>query len=661
MSIDISKFHATFFEESLENLDAMEAGLLSLEGAATQDPETINTIFRAAHSIKGGAGTFGFAELAGVTHLLETLLDQVRNGQRAYESKIADLLLQSVDVLRGMIFTARDGGDYEHAVIDKLLAALQALLAQDQDADPAAAPDAEAPAAGGGWKISFKPCPELFASGNDPLHVLRELDALGELQLETCTDGLPLLEQMQPDQCYLSWTMELRGSCDQAAVREVFAWIEDECELQIAPLEQAPAASATPVAAAADASKVVALKPDAAATAGKSRAADGGSIRVSTGKVDALINLVGELVITQAMLKQCGEGLDPARFEALVGGLDELQRNTRDLQDAVMSIRMMPMEFAFQRFPRLVRDLAPKLGKQVRLETSGEATELDKSVIEKIVDPLNHLVRNSIDHGIESPGEREAAGKEATGVIRLSAEHVGGKILIRIEDDGKGLDRAGIIASAQRRGVDVADDISDADAYQLIFMPGLSTAEAVSDVSGRGVGMDVVKKNIVALGGQIDIESNAGAGTSITISLPLTLAILDGMLVRVSEEVFILPLAAVVESLQAGPDSIKTVSASERLLRVRSDYIPVLSLRESLRVPDTGLGESGVIVVVEHDGQKLALEVDDLIGQQQVVIKNLESNYRRVPGISGATILGDGRVALIVDAGDLQRSQRQAA
>ena len=686
MSIDVSRFHATFFEESLEGLDTMEAALLSMENGGDSDPETINTIFRAAHSIKGGSATFGFAEIAGVTHLLETLLDQMRAGEREVTPPAVDLLLQSVDVLRSMMDTAQNGGDYDQARIDELLQNLKNMLeAEAETGEATASGAAEEGGKPAGWNIQFAPLEHMFRTGNDPLRILRELAALGEAEPEASLERLPALKELDPSTAYLTWIIELLGDASREDVDEVFAWVEDDCELGIEPIIRelldepvsppgaaesvAPSApvEAASEATAADDEKVVDIRPQTATAPQAAQAAktpakrsDGGSIRVATEKVDALINLVGELVITQAMVAQGTEQLDPVAYEKLLASVEELERNTRDLQEAVLSVRMMPMEFAFQRFPRLVRDLAGKLNKKIDLRTSGEATELDKSVIEKIVDPLNHIVRNSIDHGIEMPADRVAAGKPETGSLQLSAMHEGGNIVIRIKDDGRGMARDKILASAAKRGVPVSDDMSDSEVFQLIFTPGLSTAAEVTDISGRGVGMDVVKKNIIQLGGSVDIASTVGVGTTITIRLPLTLAILDGMLVNVGSETFVIPLNFVVESLRIQDASVKTVSGSERLLKVRSEYIPVVNLRRQFNVNTVG-ADQGLVVVVEAEGHKLALEVDELVGQQQVVIKNLEANYRKVDGVSGATILGDGRVALIVDVGGLQRDARQAA
>jgi two-component system chemotaxis sensor kinase CheA len=435
--------------------------------------------------------------------------------------------------------------------------------------------------------------------------------------------------------------------------------VEDECELSVeADRNEAAAVTAPEIA------RSEPVDSDAAVATNRRANDHDNSIRVAVAKVDALINLVGELVITQAMLRQRSEHLDPVAHEALMAGLAQLERNTRDLQESVMGVRMLPVEFAFSRFPRMVRDLAARLGKKVHLRTSGEATELDKGVIEKIVDPLVHLVRNAIDHGLELPAERRTAGKDETGTITLTAVHQGGYIVIEIGDDGRGLDRERILRKAAERGLQVPENPSDAQVWDLVFAPGFSTAEQLTDLSGRGVGMDVVRKNISALGGQVEIRSAHGAGTTISIRLPLTLAIVDGMSVAVGDEVFIVPLNIVIESLQPSASDVRTIAGDSRALRVREDYLPLVNLAEQYGLPASRDAERSnpIAVVVESDGRRLALEVDDLLGQHQVVVKNLEANYRRVPGVSGATILGDGRVALIVDpAGIAQTSRLPAA
>jgi len=685
VSIDLERFHKSFFEESFEGLDSMETALLALDITAV-DSETINTIFRAAHSIKGGAATFGFSSVAEYTHGVETLLDQMRAGKRVITQGDVDLLLRVVDVLRGLLGSARDGAPFDAAAVTSTQAEIRLALSGESAAAVAAVKTAEAPApVNAGWQIRFVPKPDLFRSGNDPLRIIRGLERLGELAVVADITAVPSFIEADAESCYLAWDLTLRGDIARADIDEQFSWVEDEALIEITPLAAEASADAAPVAAKPTLSLVRSNPADAVATpaaaavpaaapaagaagaaAGASRASsEGSSIRVGTEKIDALINLVGELVITQAMLTQQASALDPVQFEKLLHGLSQLDRNTRMLQEAVMATRMLPMEAVFSRFPRVVRDLAAKLNKQVRLVTVGEQTELDKSVIEKITDPLNHLVRNSLDHGLELPDARIAAGKDATGTIRLSASHAGGHIVIEVADDGRGLDRARIVAKAQANGLITAaqaETMPDNDVWQLIFSPGFSTAEKVTDVSGRGVGMDVVKKNIQALGGQVELSSEAGRGSRTLIRLPLTLAILDGMTVAVAGETFVLPLNAVVESMQPSPDQVRTVAGEGQVVRVRNEYVPMVALWRLFRL-DSQVRDAhnGILVLLESEGRKVALLVDELVGQQQVVIKNLEANYKRVPCISGATIMGDGHVALILDVGELVRSTVQAA
>lgn len=675
MSIDLTRFHQTFFEESFERADQMEEALLKLDTGAA-DPETINTIFRAAHSIKGGAATFGFSAIAEFTHGVETLLDEMRAGKREVTQLAVDLFLRSTDVIRGLLGAARSGDAIDADAVASTQQEISAMLASASSATPAApAPAPEAPRSAG-WRIRFEPQPGLFLGGNDPLRIFRSLSELGTLDVQLDDSQAPGFSKIDAEHCHLAWTLQLEGVASREEVADQFAWVEDECKLELTPLVQAgadAAATAAPVAAAADSASskvtpIAAAKPAAAAPAAKNaepvRAAngEGSSIRVGTEKIDTLINLVGELVITQAMLAQLASQLDPVQYEKLLSGLSQLDRNTRELQEAVLSTRMLPMENVFSRFPRLVRDLAGKLGKQVRLATSGEHTELDKSVIEKIVDPLNHLVRNCLDHGLESSEERLAAGKDRVGTVRLSAAHQGGTIVIEVSDDGRGINRQKVLAKAQALGMTCSESMSDADLFQLIFAPGFSTADQVTDVSGRGVGMDVVKRNIQALGGSVELASTQGQGTTFTIRLPLTLAILDGMSVAVGGEIFFLPLSAVVESMRPQADQIKRVVNQQTVIRVRQEYLPVIELQQWFQLGQTARPiEESILVLVESEGRKVALQVDDLVGQQQVVIKSLENNYRRVPGVSGATISGDGRVALILDVADLVRQSARAA
>jgi two-component system, chemotaxis family, sensor kinase CheA len=650
MNIDMRRFHATFFEESREGLEAMESGLLTLE-QGSRDGELVNSIFRAAHSIKGGSATFGFDNVAALTHVLETLLDELRSGVRSVSPAAIDAMLASVDVLRALLAEAEHGHPADAAATAAVHAQLAAVVASNGAGVEVATTTTPATDVAQGWQIDFAPSPSLFMSGNDPLRILRELQHLAPLEVSCRIDRLPGFRQMDPLEAYLAWDLAVLGAVPRADVEEAFAWVVDDCELDIRPRTPASAAS-LPIGA----------EPDAAASASSAKSGPTGdtaesSIRVSVDKVDGLINLVGELVITQAMLKQVSSLLDPVQCERLFAGLDLLERNTRDLQEAVIGVRMLPVDAVFRRFPRLVRDLSARLGKQVRLRMVGESTELDKGLIERIADPLVHLVRNSIDHGLEMPQARIDAGKDATGTITLAASHQGGHIVIEVSDDGRGFDRDRILAKALEKGLPVPENPTDAQVWDLIFQAGFSTAEAVTDLSGRGVGMDVVRRNIQSMGGEVQLESGAGKGTRVVIRLPLTLAILDGMTVAVGDETLVLPLSYVLEALQPKAEDIRTMAGEGRVLRVRGEYLPLVSLNQHYRY-EAERAEEPLVVVVESDGQKLALEVDELLGQQQVVVKNLENNYRRIEGVSGATIMGDGRVALIVDVGGLVRALR---
>ena len=682
MSIDMAQFHQVFFEESFEGLEVMETGLMELEPGAADD-EIINSIFRAAHSIKGGSGTFGFKAVADFTHVMETLLDEMRDGKRDITTENADILLRSVDCLREMLEAAQNGDEADAARVKEHQDELEQELKKNGHAD--AAPDAQAgadtmnasstdEASASGWKISFKPAANLFQTANDPLPLIRELKALGELEMETDLTAVPDFDQLEPEDCYLSWNMTLYTQADREQLNEVFAWVEDLCELEITPL----ADKATPVAAPVSKEDNLPIpqrrESDRGASGSDRRqterrtkerrggassgAAHATSIRVETGKIDALINMVGELVITQSMLGLLGELIEdkqavtPQDIEKLRDGLMQLERNTRELQENVMQVRMMPISFTFSRFPRLVRDLSGKLGKKIELKLSGETTEVDKTVIEKIGDPLVHLVRNSLDHGIEEPQARIDAGKPETGTIELNAYHQGGNIVIEIKDDGGGMNKDVLLGKAIEKGLIAEDEIlSDKQIYELIFMPGFSTAAVVSDVSGRGVGMDVVRRNIQELGGGIEIDSELGVGTTITIRLPLTLAILDGQTVTVGNENYIIPIISIIESIQIKPEMVNRVGGQGETFKLRDEYIPIIKLHDVFGINDDGHVslDNGLLVVVEADGRHVGLFVDDLLGQQQVVIKSLESNYKKIEGFSGATILGDGTVALILD------------
>lgn len=785
MSIDLSQFHQVFYEESYEGLDVMESSLLDLDPASI-DSETINAIFRAAHSIKGGSATFGFTSIAEFTHDLETILDQVRAGQREFRGEDINLCLKSVDCMREMLQLLQAGEDGFTPLSEDIKKQFSRLLANESELEVVTGQDDTSiapagpvtwqiifePDAGilktgndivrmfrelfelgqvlenqcqfafdgfsamdpencylswkillaserskteleevfewvadesrleittvfdhqpvsdsGLWKIRFKPGPEMLRTGNEPIRLFRALEELGKLEVAVSTQTLPTLALMDHEQCYLAWDLTLvSASATESAILEVFEWVADEAELSItsaAPTESPPLdpsdvggasvvsmeerrtqvrepnqdepKTAAPAARpAADASQP---GPVSQTNQAKKGPPETGSIRVGIDKVDNLINMVGELVITQSMLGQLGTDFDVNRLPKLMEGLSQLEQNTRELQESVMRIRMLPISFAFSRFPRMVRDLGQSLGKDLLLEMHGEQTELDKTVMEKIGDPLVHLVRNAVDHGIETPAERTARGKPRHGTITLNAYHQGGNVVIEIADDGKGLDKHRIVEKALEKNLispAEAEYLSDEQAYDLIFQPGFSTASAVSDLSGRGVGMDVVKRNIQALNGVVEIQSEKDQGSKITIRLPLTLAILDGQLVRVGNNTYIFPLVSIVESLQCKKEFISRVAGGCSVFRLRDDYVPIIELYKTFGIqPDTTDLDQSLMVVVEFDGDKVGIVVDELLAQQQVVIKSLEQNYKRVDGISGATILGDGTVALILDIGGI--------
>ncbi|WP_018873530.1 chemotaxis protein CheA [Thioalkalivibrio sp. ALJ16] len=664
MSIDMSQFVDAFLEESFEGLERMETELLALEGGG--DPETLNTIFRSAHSIKGGAGTFGFAAISEFTHGVETLLDRLRNGEQTADRDTVNLLLRAVDILRAQLEAARDGGEADPAEIAEVRTLIEAHLGEPAAEAPSSqTADTAVASSGAGWRIHFQPHRDLMRTGNDPLRMFEVLEEFGTLRVSCETGDLPgTAAGFDPEECYLAWTLELEGDTTEEQLREVFEWVEDECDLNIEPLTADAGAGAEPP----DAPDAGASAAEATAAGGTrqpaaSRGSESSSMRVNTGKIDALIDMVGELVITQSMLTDISEQLedDPSQMEAQIerlrNGLAELERNTRELQESVMGIRMVPIAQIFNRFPRLVHDISGKLGKQIELTLKGEYTEIDKTVMEHLGDPLVHLVRNAVDHGIELPEARRAAGKPETGEVTLEAYHRGGNVIIEIRDDGKGMDAERILAKARDAGlVGPNQHLERHEILQLIFEPGLSTADQVSDLSGRGVGMDVVRKNIRGLGGNVELESEPGQGSRLTIRLPLTLSIMDGQLLKVGEETFVIPLIAIVESLQTQAGSVQQAFGKLPLYRLRDEYIPIVDLAALFgRAEPSPLPDPALLVVAEADDQRVALRVDDLLGQQQVVIKTLETNFRKVPGTAGATILGDGQVALILDAAGIAR------
>lgn len=686
---DLTQFYQIFFEEAGENLDLMEQMLLNLNLEAADD-EVLNGIFRCAHSVKGGAATFGFADVAELTHQMESLLDRLRRHELLPNAAMVDVLLESADASRSLLARHQAGGEGEALPTGDLVRRISELAAGQAAAAPAPVvapppPVVKAPAATNVAKTKSTRSLEIRIG---PLERPEQADAVQELfrdipglgtisslasdvkntrlfSVETASTDEDLLDlfAFHVSRDYIQ--IKAVDSASEAVESESTAVASPDDPLPGAPLAPFPGfgffdgAPGAPAAAAVDAKLTSKAVPAKNATSNSAAQPEAATIRVAISKVDQLINLVGELVITQAMLAQNSRALDPAVYQQLLSGLADLDRNTRDLQESVMSIRMIPMSIVFSRFPRMLRDLATKLGKKVDFVTQGEATELDKGLVEKITDPLTHLVRNSCDHGVESPAERLAAGKSETGTITLSASHQGGSIVIEVRDDGKGMSRQRILTKARERGLDVSDQMSDQEVWQLIFAPGFSTAEVVTDVSGRGVGMDVVKKNIAALNGTVEIDSAEGYGMKVSVRLPLTLAIMDGMSVGVGGEVYILPLSSVVESFQVKADAVSTVGQGSQLVKVRDEYMPVIELEKIFQIPRFDFEKScDIMVVVESDGSRVALLVDELLGQQQVVVKNLESNYRKVPNVSGATILGDGKVALILDTGALVRRSR---
>ncbi len=779
MSVDLSQFVAAFLEESYEGLEVMESNLLNLDEA---DDETINTIFRAAHSIKGGAGTFGLDEVANFTHVVETLLDAFRSGSMAITPDLVNLLLESVDCIRALLVASQGGGAADQEVIDSVYMRVQ--MALDGDSSDASVTDqadsltgapstdiqkrlliqftphsdllinghrpeamfealgelgqlqvvltsmqlpglaelnpeecylsweltlatdhaveeveeifewvlddcdlaikeVEADAASSGsaesrWTISLQPETSLLQSGNDPFFILEALEQLGETQINADFSKVPSLSSLDPEQLFISWDAELKSDCDRSEIAELFEWIEDEAKVSIAPaqggsasvVEQAPVLKAEQSAPAAQitaqpTAPVQAKAKAAGAAAGRSKSnnMENASIRVETNKIDTLINRVGELVITQAMLGQIGEELSENEAvgvlaERLQDGLTQLERNTRDLQQDVMRVRMQPISFVFNRFPRLVHDVSSKLGKKVELLLSGEQTEVDKTVMEKIGDPMVHLVRNSLDHGLETPDERIAAGKSASGTLTLKAYHQSGNVIIEITDDGRGLNTEKIRSKALENGLITEDQVlSDDEIHELIFKPGFSTADQVSDLSGRGVGMDVVRRNIESLGGNVSLQSKAGEGSTFTVALPLTLAIMDGQLVKLAGDTYIIPLTSIIETIQSDHKSLSSIAGESRLLHYREEYIPLIDMNEMFKLPIEEVESDipNLLAIVENGVGKLALKVDELLGQQQVVIKSLEVNFKRVDGLAGATILGNGGVALILDVAGIDK------
>ncbi len=670
MSIDLRQFHASFFSESLEGLDATETNLLRLEGGE-RSPELLNAIFRAIHSIKGAAGSLGFPEIGRFTHEFENVLDDLRKGDFDPDAEAVDAMLACVDHVRHALRLAQKekpyDGERDAALLERLTGLRNSRAAREPSAAPAAKPAAETPV-----RIRFRPGPGFFASGNDALKLFRVLDGMGTLSVTADLGALPEAAAFDAEKCYLAWDLELRTDRDPQEIAEVFGWVEDDCEVHVdRAAEPAPTVARAPVP------EAVAPAPEPERRRDDRRKGDRRSgsrrgddneftegrsdiLHVGRAKLDSLMNAVGELVITKTILKQI---LSTIEKRDGVGRLDEamqeLENHARDLQDSVMAIRMQPMTFAFGRFQRLVRDLCQASGKLVQLRVTGEASELDSTVIEKLVDPLTHLVRNALDHGVEAPAERVAAGKLETATLTLHAEHRGGNIEIVVTDDGRGINRERVRAKALEQGlIDADEPLTDERIQDLIFAPGFSTAAKLNELSGRGVGLDVVRRNVGELNGSIKVDSEPGRGTRFLIRLPLTLAIVDGMRVAVAAESYILPLASIVECIRPGAAEVRPVAGQGYVVEVRGEYLPLVSLGALFGVPALG-ADQGILVVLESDGERIALLVDGLLGQEQVVIKTLEVNFRKVPYVAGATILGEGRVVLILEVASLVRSVRQ--
>jgi two-component system, chemotaxis family, sensor kinase CheA len=708
----LDQLKQTFFDECAELLQDIEVGLTEMrEGGASDD--TINAVFRAVHSVKGGAGIFGFEALVGFAHVFETVLDAVRRGDFGATSDVIDVMLPASDVLSDLVAMSRSGDAIPAGYGSECRSALEQLIKKDgasEAAEDEAAPadfdgldfvpvrfdQFDEPAAADGrtcYAITFRPRPEMLKNANEPLYILRELRKLGELDLVAHVD-LPPLSQLEPDHPYVGWTGTLRTTAARAAVDEVFEFVIGDCDLEIseieppppafggaepvavaeAPLETAPASSAetappAPAAVHADSAREHAPGNGAdkteAAPVGRAQPAkaQATTTRVELEKIDRVVNMVGELVIAQAMLGQIVQGLPEDVAGRLAQMLEEVAHHTRELKDSVMSMRAQPVGSVFQRMPRLIRELATKTGKKVRLETVGESTEVDRSIIERLSDPLTHIIRNSVDHGIESPADRLAAGKNEEGTVRLAAEHRGGRIVIEVRDDGAGINPERVLKKARERGL-VGQDaaLSDDEITNLIFLPGFSTAEQISDISGRGVGMDVVRSNIQELGGRISLKSERGRGMTIQLALPLTLAVMDGMVIKVGRETYVMPLPTIVECLRPSPSDIQNLLGTRGMLQLRGDLVPLVHLGDLLDVRSNpnDSNERVVIVTEAGDESRFGLIVDELLGHQQVVVKSIEESYGSVPGIAGATILGNGRVAFILDVeklSDLAASQ----
>ena len=654
-----------FFEESAEGLQQLESGLLALEQSKGGGADTINDVFRAAHSIKGGAGSFGLTEISTLGHAMEGMLEDFRSHRTEPTREMLASLLEGVDWLRNALDARKSGGSLPIAGVRAFCDQLETLRGSVLETAIATEKvTSAAPAVA--LRIDFLPAPRILESGNEPVRLLRELSRLGRAKIATDLSRLPGLADIDASLCYLSWHIELEGNDVSAkAVEEIFAWVDTDAVLRIEPVLAKPigqdvAAAEVAAPALVQAHPVPDTKSQVASTDGRADTAIG-SIRVGVDKIDLLMNMVGELVITQSMLGVIDDegSLDSRRIEQLREGLGLLARNTRSLQESVMRLRSVPISVVFNRFPRLVHDLGQQLGKQVELKVNGQTTEIDKTVVEKLGDPLVHLVRNSLDHGLETPEIRRAAGKSEIGVIDISAYHHGGDVVVEVRDDGRGINRDRVIERARQLGLLGENESPPEDAIRdFIFAPGFSTATAVTDVSGRGVGMDVVRRNIRALGGDVFVETTVGKGTCISMRLPLTLAIIDGQLIRVGNHAYVVPLLSIIESVQVEPKRVSKFQGKRELYRLRDKLIPMIELGQVLGMQSWQRSEESLMMIVEADNAPIGLLVDELLAQQQVVVKSLETNYERVAGLSGATILGDGSVAFILDTTAIGRLVR---
>ncbi|MDX2073359.1 MAG: chemotaxis protein CheA [Alphaproteobacteria bacterium] len=655
----LDQFKQTYITECFELLVDMEERLMGLDVDAV-DMESLNAIFRCAHSIKGGSGAFGLDYITNFTHVLEALLDSMRENKVSASREVVDTLLKAADIVTRMVHAAKDGvrpPDDLGADIKQQLEQFAGGGGAGQDAakKTAAGKAAEGTAKERIWRIDFMPHETLFSTGNEPLLLLRELGRLGTCEVTTYTARVPEIAYLNATHCHLGWSVQVSTDKPEAAIREVFEFVTDHCDLKIEMLDL-PAAGADADASPPRTAKIVPAGEDQAAKSTQTT-----SIRVDLDKVDRLVNMIGELVITEAMLRAQTRHFGVEQFADLMRGIDELSQHTRELQEAVMSVRMQPVKSIFSRMPRIVRDISAQLGKDIKLEMSGENTEVDKTVIEQLSDPLMHMIRNSCDHGIENPETRTANGKSAQGTILLSADHRGGRIIIEIRDDGAGINRERVLAKAREKELIAADAAPSNDEIDnMIFMAGFSTAEKVTNVSGRGVGMDVVKRNIEGMGGTVRVTNDPGKGSLFTVSLPLTLAILDGMIVRVGTEHYIIPITSIIETMRPKAEQVKRVEGHSDVINVRGEFVSVVHLHRIFNIAGAQDDPSkALVVLVESGNEKMGLVVDELIGQQQVVIKSLEANADPVQGVSGATILGDGRVSLILEINDLNKIRHE--